>query len=359
MRSQPQGNELRTVQADQLRQQLARNVAMRDSTSQESQLLRDDFGREMAVMQGLGWRPPPALMQALTSMTGEQLERVRGSEAMQSVYRRYGIRGRGGPGGGVGGGLGASGPSRDALERELTGHDIPLAAVDLSTPRGRERAQRELLQRTRPSNREEVGERTERYGTARRQSGVSEGLAALQGVYRELDRNVPGWRRGNVDIPGIGATGMAPNFMLSRGGRDVSGAMERLLDTQLREATGAAAPPTEVGTFRRILGIGTMSTDQDMIQALRRAEGILQSWDSELVRTFGEDAANEWRSRGASAAQRQPGPSAASAPERARSQPAASGQVRVRIPGRGMTPPMDAERARTLAGRIRGAEVVP
>jgi hypothetical protein len=213
----------------------------------------------------------------------------------------------GGGGGGAGAATGT--PERAQLEQQLADAGIPSAGVDLTSRRGREQARSELLHRTRPQARAELGQRVERYGTARRQSGVSEARSALQGVVRQLNRHVPGWRAGRPDIPGIGATALAPDFMLTRGGRDVSGAMERLLDTQLREATGAAAPPSEVGTFRRILGVGTLATDRDMIEAIRRAEEILEDRDSELIRTFGEDAAQEWRRRGDSAARQQPGPS--------------------------------------------------
>lgn len=165
MRSQGQGNELRTVQADQLRQQLARNVAMRDSASQESQIARDDFARDMAVMQGLGWRPPRVLAEALPTMSGEQIESTRNSGAMQSVYRRYGIRGRGGPGGGGGGGGGGMSPEQATqLRQQLDAADVPSAAYDLSTRRGRERAQQELLMRT-------------------RRGGAGEGVELLPGIY--------------------------------------------------------------------------------------------------------------------------------------------------------------------------------
>jgi hypothetical protein len=100
---------------------LRRRTAMRDASSVESQSVRDGFMREIEIMQGLGWRAPRAIMQALPTMSGEQIESIREGGAMQSAYRRYGIRGRGGVGGGAsGGGRGAS-PAPGAVAREQWG----------------------------------------------------------------------------------------------------------------------------------------------------------------------------------------------------------------------------------------------
>jgi len=100
-----------------------------------------------------------------------------------------------------------------------------------------------------------------------------------------LDEN--GNLKGN--IPGSGVTGNLPEVFqlaLTKDGKQIMRLKDELLDTRLREATGANAPPSEVKTFRKMGGIGAWNTDEDMIAGIRNAEAILDQQEAYLDANF-------------------------------------------------------------------------
>lgn len=142
------------------------------------------------------------------------------------------------------------------------------------------------------------------YGQELRTRGVDRARASLQNVLEEM-------RRAGVDvdsalanpdslgqdIPGYGATGVLPNMLVSQKAEDLRGAYRRLLDTELRVATGANAPPSEVQTFRDILGVGAMDSDRDMVRALAQAKRVLDTQEG-YVREMFPNAPQTVRARG-------------------------------------------------------------
>jgi hypothetical protein len=87
------------------------------------------------------------------------------------------------------------------------------------------------------------------------------------------------------NIPGSGATGNLPGpfqLALSKDGKQIMRLKNELLDTRLREATGANAPPSELKAFRQLGGMGTWDTDEDMLAGLRNAEDILDQQEAYL-----------------------------------------------------------------------------
>jgi len=100
-----------------------------------------------------------------------------------------------------------------------------------------------------------------------------------------LDEN--GNLKGN--IPGSGLTGNLPEpfqLALTKEGKQIMRLKDELLDTRLREATGANAPPSELKQFRKLAGIGTWDTDEDMIAGLNNAEAILDEQEAYLDANF-------------------------------------------------------------------------
>jgi len=92
-----------------------------------------------------------------------------------------------------------------------------------------------------------------------------------------------------ADVPGAGLTGNLPDafqLALTKDGKQIMRLKDELLDTRLREATGANAPPSELKQFRKLAGIGTWDTDEDMIAGLNNAEAILDEQEAYLDANF-------------------------------------------------------------------------
>jgi hypothetical protein len=200
-------------------------------------------------------------------------------------------------GGGGGGGFRAPSAPRAATaeglpdDLDVQGHALKYGDAANIPPNVRPLFQQ--LAQTRPGSkqRKELNKRIdneynnakrskERYETRINSGQLNVGLAKLRRVKSILDKIQRGGYpeqkgRYDGDVPGYGQTGTLHNRMISQGGRDLRGAMKSLLDTELRMATGAAAPPSEVATFEEIMGAGMFDSDEDLMRGLEQAEAKL------------------------------------------------------------------------------------
>lgn len=115
----------------------------------------------------------------------------------------------------------------------------------------------------------DIANETENWGKESRLRGTDRALPALEAVEDELAM-LPD------DVPGYGLTGPLPNVAISAKGKEIRRKVNELLDTKLRVATGAAAPPGEFRTFREILGVSDLSTDADLRSAVKQARAVIE-----------------------------------------------------------------------------------
>ncbi len=111
-----------------------------------------------------------------------------------------------------------------------------------------------------------VQEHSEKYGQELRLRGVDGTEAALAKVEQMLAQYPEG------DIPGYGPIdGLKPDALLGEEARAMRAAVMELQDSKLREATGAAAPPSEAKTFGEILGTGLFASEGDLRRGIAQA----------------------------------------------------------------------------------------
>jgi hypothetical protein len=145
-------------------------------------------------------------------------------------------------------------------------------------------------------------DQAERYGNALRGSNLTRALENYNNVYNQL-RDVlklpkdasledveAAVMKGGADIPGTGLTSALPTWAVSKGGKNLRHAMKRLLDTELRLATGANAPESEHKTFGEILGMGEGMTDKDFITALSQGRIMLQRMKANIAASYDQSA---------------------------------------------------------------------
>jgi hypothetical protein len=119
---------------------------------------------------------------------------------------------------------------------------------------------------TAPDSPAVVQDHSEKYGQEIRLRGVDGTEAALAKVEQMLAQYPEG------DIPGYGPIdGLKPDAMLGEEARAMRAAVMELQDSKLREATGAAAPPSEAKTFGEILGTGLFAGEGDLRRGVAQA----------------------------------------------------------------------------------------
>lgn len=200
----------------------------------------------------------------------------------------------------------------------------------------------------------DVQKQSVEYGQELRVRGLDRGRAALANVRAELSKYLDG-----EDVPGYGQTGSAPNWLLSSEGKAMRSAVQRLLDTELRMATGAAAPPSEQKTFKEILGTDTFATDADLRRALDQAErtiGEQEGYTRAMYPKARQAAAPSDDPSGPGVATDVDGDGRVTVDDVMANQPAAAPAVRIRDPktGRTGTFPGTAEEARADGYEVVG-----
>jgi hypothetical protein len=224
---------------------------------------------------------------ALQQMTGRQARALL-AQLARPVQAR-------GTGGGLGDGRGARAPGREGVTPQQASQERIAAA----TARGIDPAAAEQLERSGDLARivaqdaltRGPQQRAQEYGERIAMSGLARADEALRAVER-FARQHPG------DLPGQGVLdtwgGMRPQFLQSPAGREWQRLTRRLLDSELRQATGANAPESEVTTFRQILGLSESSSDEDVMAALGQARQYVNSEYNALRGAYGPDAVRIW-----------------------------------------------------------------
>lgn len=72
------------------------------------------------------------------------------------------------------------------------------------------------------------------------------------------------------DVPGYGATGMNPEFMLTRPGKDMRQAASQLFNIELRNRSGAAVTDPELNRLKQEFGQGNFATDESLITGINQ-----------------------------------------------------------------------------------------
>jgi hypothetical protein len=186
-------------------------------------------------------------------------------------------------------------PGREGVSRQQAGQERIQAAI----ARGIDPATAEQLERDGDLARITAQDaltrgpqqRAQEYGERIAMSGLARADQALRAVEDFIQAN-PG------DLPGQGVVdtwgGLRPGWAQSQGGREFQRLTRRLLDSELRQATGANAPESEVQTFRQILGLSETSSDEDVVRAMQQAREYIDSEFNALRGSYGPDAIRIW-----------------------------------------------------------------
>jgi hypothetical protein len=223
----------------------------------------------------------------ISQMTGREIQRYLEHGVLPNPPQ---MRGTGGGGGG-----GVRAPGREGVSRQQASQERIQAAVargiDPATAEQLERdgdlariTAQDALTRGPQQRAQEYGERIAMSGLAR----ADQALRAVEDFIRTNPGDLPG--QGVVDTWG----GFRPGWAQSQGGREFQRLTRRLLDSELRQATGANAPESEVQTFRQILGLSETSSDEDVVRAMQQAREYIDSEFNALRGSYGPDAIRIW-----------------------------------------------------------------
>lgn len=278
------------AQSQRERDEAMRDLMREDPASGESQRARQRYliqarDRERLLPQAQR-RTDEQIMAELQGMSAadiEAMERRLGNIAFGARTSRAG--------GGSGGGVRA--PGREGISPEQARQERIQAAID----RGMDPAVAEEEERQGRLSRTLAGDdltrgvqtRSRDYGLALDRSGLLGADSAL----REVEQALARYREGS-DIPGYGQTGMAPELVLTAEGRELRRLVNRLLDSTIREASGAGTTASEEVRFRNILGVTDQSSDDDLRRAMREARSVLENRFNSLRGAYGQDAVDAW-----------------------------------------------------------------
>lgn len=279
------------------RTEAERRLAATQVDSAESQRARSRYVLEALPRMAQLERGRPReelraeIEQQIAGLSAYDIERMEGELPSLTI----GARTSGAGGGGAGG---VRAPGREGVTRQQAAVERIRAAVD----RGMDPATAEQLERdgdlarivaqdalTRGPQQqaEEYGERLAMSGLAQ----ADEALRAVEEIVGRFGEDIPG--QGPLDTLG----GLRPGATMSEDAREYQRRVRRLLDSQLRQATGANAPESEVRTFRDILGLSDTSTDADVRAALRDARAYINSEYNALRGAYRPEAIQEWERR--------------------------------------------------------------
>lgn len=100
------------------------------------------------------------------------------------------------------------------------------------------------------------------------------------------------------DVPGLGATGMIPGFLLSDEGKDVRQKIATLRNIVLKDRSGAAVTDQEMRRLLEELGTGVFTTDEQFRNAVNNIEKRFNAVKSNAVAGVDDDVLRTYSERG-------------------------------------------------------------
>lgn len=130
------------------------------------------------------------------------------------------------------------------------------------------------------------------------------------------------------DVPGVGQTGMLPNFLLTPEGKALRQKIATLRNTELKDRSGAAVTDNELRRYLEELGTGAFSTDKQLLDAIGNIETRFGAVKQNAAAGVGDDVLSEYMARGGTKLERGPAAAAPGVPSRTTpSTPAAPGKT--------------------------------
>jgi hypothetical protein len=103
---------------------------------------------------------------------------------------------------------------------------------------------------------------------------------------------------GKGDIPGYGATGSLPQFMLSDAGKELRQQIAQLRNLTLKDRSGAAVTNQELTRFLEELGTGNFKNDEDLGRGIENVRSNLDAVKRNVVAGVDDATLNEYSTRG-------------------------------------------------------------
>ncbi|MBB4226025.1 hypothetical protein [Variovorax guangxiensis] len=116
------------------------------------------------------------------------------------------------------------------------------------------------------------------------------------------------------DIPGYGATGSLPQFLLSSEGKELRQKIAQLQNLTLKDRSGAAVTNQELQRYLNEIGTGAFANDKQLLTGLAQVRRNLNAVKQNVVAGVDDATLNEYQQRGGIALQR--GPAANAAPQK-------------------------------------------
>lgn len=123
------------------------------------------------------------------------------------------------------------------------------------------------------------------------------GAPEMTDLLTRLNNLIPGGLDSNEDIPGVGETAWAPQFLLSHEGQDVRQTATELSNVLLKYRSGGAVTPQESDRLREELAMGATKSDRQLRQAVKNVSAKLAAGIRNIEAGYNPNDLEVYRSR--------------------------------------------------------------
>lgn len=125
------------------------------------------------------------------------------------------------------------------------------------------------------------------------------GIGELDEVMSNVETMIAEIRKDdeNADIPGFGATAGLADMFLTAQGKSLRQRVKTLFNQTLKDRSGAAVTAPELTRLKEEFGQGLIKTDEQLLDALNRFRGIIETHKLTLAAGYGDDVVGTWQDR--------------------------------------------------------------
>jgi len=122
-------------------------------------------------------------------------------------------------------------------------------------------------------------------------------ITRVEAALSEVEKTVNPLIEQGKDIPGFGATGMTPDFMLTTTGKFLRQKVQKVFNMELKDRSGAAVTTPELDRLKKEFGTGALKTDAQLTEALRIYRVEVNKIKADIAAGHSDDVLKEWNSR--------------------------------------------------------------
>ena len=122
-------------------------------------------------------------------------------------------------------------------------------------------------------------------------SGITQQESALADVEQQFAKF-------DKDLPGVGQTAILPDWMITKGGKDLRQTLQTMFNMTLKDRSGAAVTTPEMDRLKKEFGAGAFKTDDQLRTAVTRFRRALEAHKNTLAAGAKDDVVKEFQGRG-------------------------------------------------------------